>query len=126
MIRGKKGYDRLIYACKTVFTQPKTWLFCDKTIQSKSQAEHSQALCCFCANASKLPVQIPYSRSSPQLSPQHPICLEVSPSFSQVLKLAPKYLPKMIARPSNGLPQRVTNGYHLFAWVARVLSLKTV
>lgn len=42
MIRGKKGYDRLIYACKTVFTQPKTWLFCDKTIQSKSQAEHSK------------------------------------------------------------------------------------
>ncbi|KAG5665881.1 hypothetical protein KAF25_010006 [Fusarium avenaceum] len=36
MIRGKKGYDRLIYACKTVFTQPKTWLFCDKTIQTLS------------------------------------------------------------------------------------------
>jgi hypothetical protein len=126
MIRGKKGYDRLIYACKTVFTQPKTWHFCDKTIQSKSQAEHSQVLCCFCANASKLPVQIPWNSSFPQLSPQHPICLEISPSFSQVLMLTQKLLPKMIAKPSNGLPRRVTSGYHSFVWVALVLSLRTV
>ncbi|KAF4999695.1 hypothetical protein FGRMN_2260 [Fusarium graminum] len=36
MLRGKKGYDRLIYACKTVFTQPMTWLFCDNTGQAPS------------------------------------------------------------------------------------------
>lgn len=24
---GKKGYDRLLYACKNVFNQPITWLF---------------------------------------------------------------------------------------------------
>ncbi|KAL6921649.1 hypothetical protein FSHL1_005618 [Fusarium sambucinum] len=33
MLRGKKGFDRLIYACKNVFNQPMTWLFCDKTTQ---------------------------------------------------------------------------------------------
>ncbi|KAI6758924.1 hypothetical protein HG531_014064 [Fusarium graminearum] len=33
MLRGKKGFDRLIYACKNVFNQPMTWLFCDKTPQ---------------------------------------------------------------------------------------------
>ncbi|KAF4433091.1 ribonuclease P MRP subunit POP1 [Fusarium acutatum] len=33
MLRGHKGYDRLIYACKTVFTQPMTWLFCNSTTQ---------------------------------------------------------------------------------------------
>jgi ribonuclease P/MRP protein subunit RPP40 len=30
MLRGKKGFDRLIYACKNVFNQPMAWLFCDK------------------------------------------------------------------------------------------------
>ncbi|EKJ69048.1 hypothetical protein FPSE_10774 [Fusarium pseudograminearum CS3096] len=33
MLRGKKGFDRLIYACKNVFNQPMAWLFCDKTTQ---------------------------------------------------------------------------------------------
>ncbi|KAF5588698.1 ribonuclease P MRP subunit POP1 [Fusarium pseudocircinatum] len=33
MLRGHKGYDRLIYACKSVFTQPMTWLFCNSTAQ---------------------------------------------------------------------------------------------
>ncbi|EWG49344.1 hypothetical protein FVEG_08905 [Fusarium verticillioides 7600] len=33
MLRGHKGYDRLIYACKSVFTQPMTWLFCNSTTQ---------------------------------------------------------------------------------------------
>ncbi|KAF5699447.1 ribonuclease P MRP subunit POP1 [Fusarium mundagurra] len=33
MLRGHKGYDRLIYACKSVFTQPITWLFCNSTTQ---------------------------------------------------------------------------------------------
>ncbi|KAH7144088.1 ribonuclease P 40kDa subunit [Dactylonectria macrodidyma] len=27
MLRGKKGFDRLIYACKNVLNQPTTWLF---------------------------------------------------------------------------------------------------
>ncbi|KAF4448220.1 ribonuclease P/MRP protein subunit POP1 [Fusarium austroafricanum] len=36
MLRGHKGYDRLIYACKTVFTQPMTWLFCNSTTQTPS------------------------------------------------------------------------------------------
>ncbi|KPM44801.1 hypothetical protein AK830_g1710 [Neonectria ditissima] len=29
MLRGKKGFGRLIYACKNVLKQPVTWLFCD-------------------------------------------------------------------------------------------------
>ncbi|KAF9767692.1 hypothetical protein IL306_015116 [Fusarium sp. DS 682] len=36
MLRGHKGYDRLIYACKNVFTQPMTWLFCNNTTQTPS------------------------------------------------------------------------------------------
>ncbi|KAM5381777.1 hypothetical protein ACJZ2D_002997 [Fusarium nematophilum] len=31
MFRGKKGFDRLIYACKTVLNQSTTWLFCNTT-----------------------------------------------------------------------------------------------
>ncbi|KAF5574808.1 ribonuclease P MRP subunit POP1 [Fusarium pseudoanthophilum] len=34
MLRGHKGYDRLIYACKSVFTQPMTWLFCNSTTET--------------------------------------------------------------------------------------------
>lgn len=29
MVHGKKGFDRLVYACKNVLDQPLTWLFCD-------------------------------------------------------------------------------------------------
>lgn len=29
MFRGKKGFDRLVYACKNVFNEPVTWLFCN-------------------------------------------------------------------------------------------------
>ncbi|KAF7545426.1 hypothetical protein G7Z17_g9178 [Cylindrodendrum hubeiense] len=29
MLRGKKGFDRLIYACKNVLNQPTNWLFCN-------------------------------------------------------------------------------------------------
>lgn len=27
MLRGKKGFDRLVYACKNVLNKPTTWLF---------------------------------------------------------------------------------------------------
>lgn len=29
MIHGKRGFDRLVYACKTVFNNPLTWLICN-------------------------------------------------------------------------------------------------
>ncbi|KAL2756468.1 hypothetical protein ACRALDRAFT_1081689 [Sodiomyces alcalophilus JCM 7366] len=29
MFHGKKGFDRLVYACKNVLNRPLTWLFCD-------------------------------------------------------------------------------------------------
>lgn len=29
MFRGKRGFDRLVYACETVFGEPRTWLFCN-------------------------------------------------------------------------------------------------
>ncbi|KAI0594519.1 ribonuclease P 40kDa subunit [Biscogniauxia sp. FL1348] len=29
MLHGKKGFDRLAYACKTVLNKPATWLFCN-------------------------------------------------------------------------------------------------
>ncbi|RYO93524.1 hypothetical protein DL764_007973 [Monosporascus ibericus] len=29
MLHGKKGFDRLVYACKKVFSSPTSWLFCN-------------------------------------------------------------------------------------------------
>lgn len=29
MTHGKKGFDRLMYACKKVLNQQLTWLFCN-------------------------------------------------------------------------------------------------
>lgn len=29
MLHGKKGFDRLLYACKNALSQPVTWLFCN-------------------------------------------------------------------------------------------------
>lgn len=29
MVRGKKGFDRLVYACNHVLNVPVTWLFCN-------------------------------------------------------------------------------------------------
>jgi ribonucleases P/MRP protein subunit RPP40 len=29
MLHGKKGFDRLVYACKNALSQPTTWLFCN-------------------------------------------------------------------------------------------------
>lgn len=29
MFRGKKGFDRLVHACKNVLNEPVTWLFCN-------------------------------------------------------------------------------------------------
>ncbi|KAI1639256.1 ribonuclease P 40kDa subunit [Biscogniauxia mediterranea] len=34
MLHGKKGFDRLAYACKTVLNKPTTWLFCDLSKES--------------------------------------------------------------------------------------------
>jgi len=31
MFRGKKGFDRLMHACKTVLDTPVAWLFCNVT-----------------------------------------------------------------------------------------------
>lgn len=36
MFRGKKGFDRLVYACKNVFIEPLTWLFCNVASKSES------------------------------------------------------------------------------------------
>lgn len=37
MVHGKKGFDRLIYACKKVLSRPLTWLFYNTAQSSKSQ-----------------------------------------------------------------------------------------
>lgn len=34
-MHGKKGFDRLVYACKTVLNAPKTWLFCNVSNNGK-------------------------------------------------------------------------------------------
>lgn len=31
---GKKGFDRLIYACKNALSQPLAWLFCNLSAKS--------------------------------------------------------------------------------------------
>ncbi|KAF9873714.1 ribonuclease P 40kDa subunit [Colletotrichum karsti] len=36
MFHGKKGFDRLLYACKNVFNTPATWLFCNATTTTPS------------------------------------------------------------------------------------------
>ncbi|KAI5921492.1 ribonuclease P 40kDa subunit [Camillea tinctor] len=36
MLHGKKGFDRLTYACKTVLSKPTTWLFCNLSKESDS------------------------------------------------------------------------------------------
>ncbi|KAL0935923.1 ribonuclease p mrp protein subunit pop1 [Colletotrichum truncatum] len=36
MLHGKKGFDRLLYACKNVFNTPVTWLFCNATTTTPS------------------------------------------------------------------------------------------
>lgn len=38
MLHGKKGFDRLLYACKNVLNQPVTWLFCNVNSTSRSMA----------------------------------------------------------------------------------------
>ncbi|TDZ20951.1 Uncharacterized protein Cob_v006208 [Colletotrichum orbiculare MAFF 240422] len=34
MLHGKKGFDRLVYACKNVLNTPVTWLFCNASTSS--------------------------------------------------------------------------------------------
>ncbi|KAK2016719.1 ribonuclease P 40kDa subunit [Colletotrichum eremochloae] len=36
MFHGKKGFDRLLYACKNVLNTPVTWLFCNATAATPS------------------------------------------------------------------------------------------
>lgn len=36
MFREKKGFDRLVYACRNVFIEPLTWLFCNVASKSES------------------------------------------------------------------------------------------
>ena len=35
MFKGKKGFDRLVYACKNVLNDPVTWLFTNLSTKSK-------------------------------------------------------------------------------------------
>lgn len=39
MFPGKKGFDRLVYACKNVLNTPVTWLFCNAATTGKSFAQ---------------------------------------------------------------------------------------
>lgn len=39
MSHGKKGFDRILYACKNVLTQQLTWLFCN-VAESGKQSSH--------------------------------------------------------------------------------------
>ena len=35
MFKGKKGFDRLVYACKNVLNSPVNWLFCNLSTKSE-------------------------------------------------------------------------------------------
>lgn len=35
MFRGKKGFDRLVHACKEVFSEPVNWLFCNVALKGE-------------------------------------------------------------------------------------------
>lgn len=41
MLHGKKGFDRLIYACENVFSKPFMWLFCN--VSTKGENDGSKA-----------------------------------------------------------------------------------
>jgi len=36
MLHGKKGFDRIVYACKNALNTPVTWLFCDLGVTGTS------------------------------------------------------------------------------------------
>lgn len=38
MFKGKKGFDRLVYACKNVLNEPLSWLFCNLCPKGKQGA----------------------------------------------------------------------------------------
>ncbi|KAI0018469.1 ribonuclease P 40kDa subunit-domain-containing protein [Xylariomycetidae sp. FL0641] len=68
MLHGKKGFDRLSYACKNVLNKPTTWLFCNlsKTPNPDPLAGHYPVT--YTSNAAileELAVKVP------QLSPSH-------------------------------------------------------
>lgn len=43
MLHGKKGFDRLVYACKNALNAPVTWLFCNAATTSKPLPARSLA-----------------------------------------------------------------------------------
>ncbi|KAI1029573.1 hypothetical protein LB503_007976 [Fusarium chuoi] len=70
MLRGHKGYDRLVYACKVVFTQPMTWLFCNNTSQIPNPDPLQKFSPTACASTSNLSQDIAVLQPSLDVDPE--------------------------------------------------------
>ncbi|KAF5696283.1 ribonuclease P MRP subunit POP1 [Fusarium globosum] len=70
MLRGHKGYDRLVYACKAVFTQPITWLFCNSTSQIPNPDPLQKFSPTACASTSNISQDIAVLQPSLDVDPE--------------------------------------------------------
>ncbi|CVL01470.1 uncharacterized protein FMAN_07762 [Fusarium mangiferae] len=70
MLRGHKGYDRLVYACKAVFTQPMTWLFCNSTSQIPNPDPLQKFSPTACASTSNISQDIAVLQPSLDVDPE--------------------------------------------------------
>ncbi|SCN92256.1 uncharacterized protein FFB20_09166 [Fusarium fujikuroi] len=70
MLRGHKGYDRLAYACKAVFTQPITWLFCNSTSQIPNPDPLQKFSPTACASTSNISQDIAVLQPSLNVDPE--------------------------------------------------------
>ncbi|KAI0110280.1 ribonuclease P 40kDa subunit [Daldinia grandis] len=93
MLHGKKGFDRLAYACKNVFNAPVTWLF---------------------HNLSKTPVPDPLSRHYPVKYTSHP---KVSEDISTKL---PSLKPPIAILSSQGQLELDEFATDIYEWLSLV------
>jgi ribonucleases P/MRP protein subunit RPP40 len=84
MLHGKKGFDRLLYACKNVLNKPLIWQFCN--LQSS----------CTCSGSSlgQLPELMQLPAHNPDLlSEQHATDFTTNPRLSSLLTAVPDLKP---------------------------------
>lgn len=101
MFRGKKGFDRLVYACKEAFSEPVTWLFCNVALKGEF---------------SILPPVVPTSHRSPiDILDQCRARILLRPSTQPDVQCRPKHSKASMlpCRPSSLLlscfPEQTTN-----------------
>ncbi|KAH8177755.1 ribonuclease P 40kDa (Rpp40) subunit domain-containing protein [Sarocladium implicatum] len=94
MVHGKKGFDRLLYACENVFSQPFTWLF------------------------SNLSAEVPSPDPLQQYSPEQAICHPSSNEGIETTKVAMHIDPSIVA--SGDRPAMEAAAADLYEWLSLV------